>query len=106
MTTFANRERMRDRQTHIDLLEQVASCADEAETVRSRLSAEALTEEVRKFRARPFAIGATNHIHRTLPREEDERPPLRSGDLFKVAALILAAWAAVAFTLLVMGVRL
>ena len=102
MTTFANRERMRDRQTHIDLLEQVADSTEERDNVRRILSG-------------AVCHGPCNQGRKACPcpdacqfpaREEDERPPLRSGDLFKVAALILAAWAATAFVLLVMGVRL
>ena len=107
MTTFANRARQRDRSVHQDLLDQVASCADERENVRRILSEELLPDDPQQaWKERPFAIGATNHVHRMLPREEPERPPLRAGDLFKVCALILASWAAVAFVLLVMGVRL
>lgn len=75
------------------------------------------------WRARPWPIGPANHAHRYStchgPCEQGRKPcptaeacecsedePKRSGDLVRIWALILAAWAAIAATLIVTGVTL
>lgn len=118
---------MNDRQTHIDLLAQVADSTEERDNVRRILSGltEADLDAQEKWKRAPFPIGATNRAHsysvcrsgpceggaKLCPSPEacqlgDERPPLRAGDFWRVVALVVASWAAVAAVLLALGVRL
>ena len=112
--------------THADLLAQVADSAEEDAHVRRVLGgrvSEAELDEYERWRRAPVAVGATNHAHRYStchgPCEQGrnpcpspdacecaERPAPSSGDFWRVLALVLASWGAVAFVLLVMGVRL
>jgi len=111
-----------------DLLAHVADSAEEDAHVRRVLGArvsEAELDEYEQWRRAPFPIGATNHAHRfsackSGPCEQgrnpcpspdacecaEQRPTPRSGDFWRVLALVLASWGAVAFVLLVMGIRL
>lgn len=85
-----------------------------------------------RYKRAPFAVGETNHAHRhssTWPNccgacdegrtlchspqacqisvePDPPRKPRSAGDIVIVIALVIASWAAVAFVLLVMGVRL
>ena len=36
---------------------------------------------------------------------DEDRPPMRGGDLLRVVVLVLACWAAVALTLIAAGIR-
>lgn len=119
-------DRSNNYSTHSDLLVQVADSAEEDAHVRRVLGgrvSEAELDEYERWRRAPIAVGATNHAHRHStchgPCEQGrklcpspdacecaERPAPRSGDFWRVLALVLASWGAVAFVLLVMGVRL
>lgn len=119
---------------HQDLLAQVAGSEEEEREVRRILSEplklrESDLDAHERWKRAPFAVGRATHAHRysacasgpcaggtklcpspaacQISDDADApRPPRRLGDVFAVVALLLASWAAVAFTLMAMGVRL
>lgn len=112
MTTMANRERMRDRARHIDLLDQVADSTEERDEVRRILSqplSEAELDAQIAWKRAPLAVGRCTHAQGTCPTPqacelpEPEWPTLRARSLWRVVVLVLASWAAVAATLLAVG---
>ena len=114
MTTMINRRRMRDRARHIDLLDQVADSTEERDNVRRILGA--VSHGDADLAERPALRGITRENRLTEAdldaaqrwREQPlpGRTSPRGGDLLRVAALFLAAWAVIATLLLVTGVRL
>lgn len=122
-----------ERQAHGELVRQAEDRTAERDAVRRIIGGQGkLTEHDldahERYKRAPFAIGAVTHAHRysacksgpcaggsklcpspeacqldALP--DDPRPPMRSGDFWRVVALVLASWAAVAFVLLVTGMH-
>lgn len=127
MTTMHNRERMRDRATHIDLLSQVADSTEERDNVRRILTG--LTERdldaQEAWKRSPWPATQHNHAHRysacqsgpcqqgrklcptpeacQMAAADPPRPPMRGGDFLRLLGIALAGWAAIALTLLAMG---
>jgi hypothetical protein len=102
---------MNDRQTHIDLLAQVADSTEERDNVRRILGG--MTEDdldaQERFKRAPFPIGAANHAHRYSACQSgpcaggtklcptpaacqcaEGRPATERGDIYRVLAM--ATW--------------
>ena len=119
---------MIDRSTYppAGLLDAVADSPEEAAEVRRILHGltEADLDAQELWRRAPFAVGNVTHAHRhsracsrcesgmthcTTPEAcecaEPSRPATNAGDLVRVAALFLGAWAAIVFVLVATGFR-
>lgn len=100
-------------QIHADLLAQVAESEAEEAHVRRVLSApltEADLDAQERYKRAPACSRCESGLtHCVTPdaceRAEAEPKPDRAGDLVVVWALLLGAWAATAFVLLVLGMR-
>ena len=108
MTTMHNRERMRGYQAHNDLLSQVADSTEERDNVRRILGAETRQPGMRNLNAPRIESGQLSErdldaAQRWRDQPDLERDPPRAGDLLRVVALFLAAWASIATTLLVIN---
>ena len=114
-----------------DLLSHVADSTHERDEVRRTLTepltlTEADLDAQERYKQAPFPLTKHNHAHRysacvsgpcqqgsklcptpdACQRADDHRPPLRAGNLWRVLALVLISWAAVALVLIASGLRL
>lgn len=112
-------DRLNNYRTHADLLRQVADSEAEEREVRRVLGAPLTEADLDANNAPklawPNCCGACGQGRRLcstpqacqISAEADPpRAPMQAGDLFILAGLMLVSWAALAFTLLAMGVRL